>query len=82
MLTHVDKPLAVIEFYGAIVVLPDTQPQCLVAFTLGQPDDGDGDLDLVLGASSSLMNVNEMIGQLLKWETTGGAVVLLENTLK
>lgn len=44
--------------------------------------DGDGDLDLVLGASSSLMNVNEMIGQLLQWETSGGALVLLENTLK
>jgi len=44
--------------------------------------DGDGDQDLILGASSSLMNVNEMVGQLLKWESTGGAVVLLENILK
>ena len=44
--------------------------------------DGDGDMDLILGASTSLMNLNEMIGQTLKWESTGGAVVLLENTLK
>lgn len=44
--------------------------------------DGDGDQDLVLGASTSLMSVNEMVGQLLKWESTGGALILLENTLK
>ena len=44
--------------------------------------DGDGDQDLILGASSSLMGVGEMVNQLIKWESTGGAVILLENTLK
>jgi hypothetical protein len=44
--------------------------------------DGDGDQDLILGASTSLMSVQEMVGQLLEWQTNGGAVVILENTLK
>lgn len=44
--------------------------------------DGDGDVDLILGASSSLLSVGEMVGQLYQWENTGGAVVFLENTLK
>ncbi len=43
--------------------------------------DNDGDLDLILGASTTLMSVDEMVGQLLKWQSSGGAVVLLENTL-
>ena len=44
--------------------------------------DGDGDQDLILGASTALMSVGDMVGQLLEWQTTGGAVVILENTLK
>lgn len=44
--------------------------------------DGDGDIDLILGASTSLMSVQDMVGQLLEWQTNGGAVVVLENTLK
>lgn len=44
--------------------------------------DGDGDIDLLLGASTSLMSVQEMVGQLLEWQTNGGAVVILENTLR
>jgi hypothetical protein len=44
--------------------------------------DGDGDQDIILGASTSLMSVQEMVGQLLEWQTKGGAVVVLENTLR
>lgn len=43
--------------------------------------DGDGDLDLILGASTSLMSVEEMVGKLLEWQSVGGAIVILENTL-
>ncbi len=43
--------------------------------------DGDGDIDIVLGASSSLMNVSQMVAQLLQWQTEGGAIIVLENTL-
>ena len=43
---------------------------------------GDGDQDLILGASTSLMAVEDMVGQLLQWQTAGGAVIILENKLK
>ena len=43
--------------------------------------DGDGDIDLLLGASTYLMSVPEKVQQLLQWESQGGAIYFLENTL-
>ncbi|GLR17481.1 FG-GAP repeat domain-containing protein [Portibacter lacus] len=44
--------------------------------------DGDGDQDLILGASTSLMTNQEIAGKLIEWQSKGGAVVILENKLK
>lgn len=44
--------------------------------------DGDGDLDIVLGANTSVMPENKMFQQLIQWQESGGAVVWLENKLK
>lgn len=43
--------------------------------------DGDGDIDIILGASTSMMSVSEKVEQLVKWQSQGGAIYLLENTL-
>jgi hypothetical protein len=45
--------------------------------------DGDGDIDLVLGASTSHLSVPEMVNQLMRWQfNAGSAVTILENTTR
>lgn len=45
--------------------------------------DGDGDVDLVLGASTSHLRVPDMVNQLMRWQfNAGSAVTILENTTR
>ncbi|HKK75733.1 MAG TPA: FG-GAP-like repeat-containing protein [Saprospiraceae bacterium] len=43
--------------------------------------DGDGDVDIVLGANTNVMNERDMFQELVKWQGEGGAVIWLENKL-
>ncbi len=60
---------------------PQARNSCYMVMDAGDIDN-DGDIDLVLGASTSLMTISEMGKQLATWEKDGGLVVILENTLK
>jgi hypothetical protein len=44
--------------------------------------DNDGDIDLVLGSSMTLLSNSEKQRQFMKWKNQGGMIMILENTLK